>query len=175
MGGGNWCVGDQEWYLTGPYILCLDFRTEIVSGTKRMLGQNLFGRITGIPAWGAQFGIIKYTRPFETIISFKSPSSPLMYPIQLSYCQGLWCLIPLFMLAQLCYFPHEVGFKIIECFVDVFNTFSACNLFLNKSWSGRNSRCSNSGRHRCLELGTHRWQWAHNEAVHRGWCEFWPA
>ena len=29
-GGDNYCVGDEEWYLTGPYILCLDFETEIV-------------------------------------------------------------------------------------------------------------------------------------------------
>jgi hypothetical protein len=30
-GGDNYCVGDKEWYLTGPYILCLDIGTEIAS------------------------------------------------------------------------------------------------------------------------------------------------
>ena len=30
-GGDKQCVGDEEWYLTGPYILRLDFGMEIVS------------------------------------------------------------------------------------------------------------------------------------------------
>jgi hypothetical protein len=34
-GEENSCVGDKEWYLTDPYILCSDFGTEIVPETKK--------------------------------------------------------------------------------------------------------------------------------------------
>ena len=103
-GGWNYCVRDEEWYLTGPYILYLDF------GTVDTM----------------------------TIIAFKPhlkpPSSPMMYQIQLDHkyhCHEFWCLLPLFVLAQLRSFPQ---FEIIKCLVDVFHwyIFRACNPFINR-------------------------------------------
>jgi len=50
----NSCIGDKAWYLTDPYILCSDFRMEILPGTTRscrlVSGAVFFGRV--------KFGII---------------------------------------------------------------------------------------------------------------------
>jgi hypothetical protein len=119
-------VGDEEWYLTDPYILYSDFGTEIVPGTRRSC--RWASEAEHFWKGFSKFGIkIISTMPFGTVTITaleshpKPPSFPMMYPIQLdhqSYCQEFRCLLPLLVLGQLRSFPQ---FEIIECLVDVFD------------------------------------------------------
>lgn len=122
--------------------------------------------------------------PFETIIAIQSLLHPrvLMYPDQLdhiSYCSEFRCHLPFFVLAQLHSFPREVWLQDhqMHCWclqlILYLQRRSFHQQIMIRIHASPDMVFMVRG-HQCSEFGTHKRQWAHNEAADRGWCEFWP-